>query len=302
MTRARRSHPPTLAKIVERALAAEGELSPQSRILVAVSGGPDSQAMLHVLCRLRERMQLELFAHGVDHGTRPEARAELDLAEALARQSSVPFDRTQVRVEKGGNLMARARTLRYAALRAAAGQVGASLIATGHHADDRAETVLLRLLRGAGPRGLSVLPLRDGDLLRPLVRARRTDVQAHVARHRLAVATDPSNENPRFLRTRVRRELLPLLESLSPRVVDHLNALADQLGDPELPFLTAPDGAPVRLGRAQSQSLRQLLKNRDIQAEIWLPGGRAIRLDPASGVPHVVPATRRGAAIRRKSD
>jgi tRNA(Ile)-lysidine synthase len=106
--------------------------------------------------------------------------------------------------------------------------VGADRIATGHHADDRAETLLIRLLRGTGPVGLAVLPPRDGDRIRPFYRARRADVDAHVSRHHIPHAIDPSNRDPRFLRARVRHELLPVLERLSPRVVEHLCSLADR--------------------------------------------------------------------------
>src|SRR5262249_22166255 len=154
--------------------------------------------------------------------------SELALAERFAVELGVPFSMTRVEVGPGPNLMARARDARYAALEAALRRWteherpprGVTLgIATGHHADDRAETVLIRLLRGTGTAGLAVLPARSagGNLIRPFVRARRTDIVAHLERHRISHADDPTNRDPRFLRTRVRRELLPLLEDLSPR-------------------------------------------------------------------------------------
>jgi len=230
-----RTHPPTLITLVRAALR-DHALAPRGgRVLVAVSGGPDSMALLHVLAGLRARLAFGLFAHGVDHGVRPEASEELDLAQTFSRSVDVPFARTRVAVRPGGNLQARARDQRWDALRAAAARVGADRIATGHHADDRAETMLIRLLRGTGPRGLAALPAKvaDRDLyrIRPLVRARRADVEAHIARHGIPCARDPSNRDPRFLRTRVRYELLPLLERLGPRVVEHLCALADALSE-----------------------------------------------------------------------
>ncbi len=222
-----RSHPPTLITLVRAALA-DHALAPRgSTVMVAVSGGPDSMALLHVLAGLRQRGAFGVFAHGVDHGLRPEASAELDLAEQLARSLDVPFSRTRVSLASGGNLQARARDARWGALEAAAARVGADRIATGHHADDRAETMLMRILRGTGPRGLAVLPPIDGVRIRPMIRARRRDVDAHVARHRIPFSADPSNRDPRFLRTRVRHDLLPTLERLSPRVVEHLCSLAD---------------------------------------------------------------------------
>ena len=224
-----RSHPPTLITLVRAALR-EHSLAPRGcTVLVAVSGGADSMALLHVLAGLRRRLAFGLFAHGVDHGLRPESAAELDLANGFARSQDVPFARTRVIVDPGGNVQARARTQRWNALRQAAARVGADRIATGHHADDRAETLLMRILRGTGPRGLAVLPPQDGDRVRPMLQARRSDIDAHVARHRIPYSTDPSNHSPRFLRSRVRHELLPVLERLNPRAVEHLCALAAEL-------------------------------------------------------------------------
>lgn len=297
----RRSHPPTLLKLVERTLREECGLERGSRLLLGVSGGPDSQALLSVLARLAPKLGLELRAHGVDHGLRPEAHAELELARALARRLDVPFGSTRVSVVPGGNVMARARAARYRALRAAASEWGGALVATAHHADDRAETVIERLLRGAGPRGLAVLPPRSGDLVRPMIRARRTDVQAHLGRHHLDFATDPTNADPRFLRARLRAEVLPLLQALSPRIVEHLNALADQLAGPEPPSVADETGASVRLGRAQAAQLRRLLESPGTSGSVRISGGRSIEVE--RGTPRLRPAqplhrTTRG----RKSD
>lgn len=222
-----RTHPPTLITLVRAALRDHRLIPRGTRVLVAVSGGPDSMALVHVLAGLRSAGGFGLFAHGVDHGLRLEAGAELDGAAAFCGELDVPFSRERVKVDPGGNLLARARDARWDSLRTAASHVAADRIATGHHADDRAETLLMRLLRGTGARGLAVLPPLDGDRIRPMIRARRNDIDAHVARHRIPFALDPSNDNPRYLRTRVRRELIPQLLRLSPRVVEHLCALAD---------------------------------------------------------------------------
>jgi tRNA(Ile)-lysidine synthase len=222
-----RTHPPTLITLVRAAIRDHDLVPRASTVLVAVSGGPDSMALLHVLAGLRERVGFGLFAHGVDHGLRAEAGAELDRAEEFARSLDVPFGRTRVSVEPGGNLQARARSARWGALKAAAAKNAADRIATGHHADDRAETVVMRVLRGGHVRGLAVLAPRSGDRIRPMVHARRTDIDAHMARHGVPSSVDPSNADPRFLRVRVRKEILPLLERMSPRIVEHLCALAD---------------------------------------------------------------------------
>jgi tRNA(Ile)-lysidine synthase len=268
-----RSHPPTLITSARRTLLEEcGPLGSRS-VLAAVSGGGDSQAMLSVLARLAPKLGFRLLAHGIDHGLRPEARAELDLAEALASKLGVPFGRTRLALARGGNLQARARDARYAALREIAAPHEA-LIATAHHANDRAETVLLRLLRGAGPRGLAVLAPRAQDVIRPLVRAGKRDVLLHLERHNLDFAEDPSNKDAAYLRVRVRHEALPLLEQLSPQIVRHLNALADALNGANLPRLEGLEGEP-ELNRAQlQQALRAGRLGRSVA--IRVAGGREL--------------------------
>jgi tRNA(Ile)-lysidine synthase len=230
----RGSHAPSLVTLVRRALVECG-LTAGTTVLVACSGGPDSTALLHALALLREQSGIRVVAHGVDHGLRAEAASELAGVEQLAGALDVPFGVTKVTVVAGGNLQARARGERLDALPAAARAVGATAIATGHTADDRAETVVMRLVRGTGPRGLAVLPPRAGDLVRPLWRATRADVLLHVERHALVTASDPSNANPRFVRTRIRHEIMPLLASLSPRAVQAICALADDMIALELP-------------------------------------------------------------------
>lgn len=228
------SHPPTLLTLVRRCIEQHGLFVRGDVVVAAVSGGPDSMAMLHALAWWRDRMGFAVVAHGVDHGLRVEARAELDLAEKVAKSLNVAFSRTQLAVAPGGNLQARARSARQEALRSAADAAGARWIATAHHADDRAETVLLRLLRGAGPRGLAALPPRAGSWVRPLLLARRSDVLAHLERHGVPFVHDPSNDDSRFDRVRVRRELMPVLTALSPSIVTHLCDLAEMLGNEQL--------------------------------------------------------------------
>lgn len=277
--RAGRSHPPTLLRLVETTLREEALIAPGEVVVCACSGGPDSTALLHVLARLRARFRFSLMAHGVDHGLRPEAAAELALAQRLAASLEVPFAVTRVSVRPGAGVQERARSARLAALADGARAVGAHVIATGHTADDRAETLLFRLLRGAGPRGLAVLPPRAPlplpgapaalSLIRPLLRARRADVLAHLHRHGLEAASDPSNLDPRFSRVRIRREVLPLLETLSPRVVEHLCDLADMLAE------ALPASDPLAsLGRAQRLAIARARRLGRSSLTLRVHGGR----------------------------
>lgn len=272
-----RSHPPSLLRIVERTLREECRLAAGDCLLLAVSGGSDSTALLHVMARLAPRFGIGLFAHGVDHGLRAEASRELDIAAGLARDLDIEFSRSQISVAHGGNLQARAREARYAALERRANELGSAIIVTAHHADDRAETVLLRLMRGSGLAGLGVLAPREQRLLRPMIRARKTDIWAHLRRHELAYSSDPSNENTRYLRVKVRKEILPMLLAASPGIVEHLCAIADQA------LLTrnadGDDAGGERLGRRQRAALARAIELGKAGFELPLTDGLILRVE-----------------------
>jgi len=269
------SHPPTLLKVVERTLRHDCQVQTNSTILLAVSGGSDSMAMLHVMSMLAPKFGLKLFAHGVDHGLRPEAKLELDGVATLAEKLAVPFSRSRIEVSRGSNLQARARAQRYEVLRLAAREVGAESVATAHHADDRAETVLIRLLRGSGPQGLGVLPARSADLLRPLIRARKSTILSHLQRHEIHYFEDPSNANRQYLRSRIRHELLPALRAESPGIVEHLNALADRM----LECATDENSSSLGVSRAQTLELRRLITSPRDGSEIALGGGWVLKFE-----------------------
>jgi len=195
-------------------------------VLVAVSGGPDSVALLHVLREIRARFALSIEVAHVHHGLRPEADADAEFTRDLAARLGVPCHLERVAVRQGppwDGLEAEARHARLAALEARARLIGASRIATGHTADDQAETVLMRLVAGAGPRGLGgIAPVR-GALVRPLIECRRADVLAYLRAQNAGWIEDASNADPRFLRNRIRRDVLPYLtRACGPGIADAL--------------------------------------------------------------------------------
>ena len=202
-------------------------------MLVALSGGADSTALLAALAEMREAGEvLELTAVHVDHGLRPGSHHDAEACARLCASLGVPLRQVKVEV-RGGNVQAEARKARYAALRREAARVGATRIATGHTQDDQAETVVLRLLRGSGARGLSGIPPRRGAIIRPLIDRTRAEVIAYVRARGLPHLEDPSNATPRFLRNRVRAEVLPALRSLAPHASRALARAADLLRDDE---------------------------------------------------------------------
>ncbi|HQY62397.1 MAG: tRNA lysidine(34) synthetase TilS [Myxococcales bacterium] len=294
----RGSHAPSLTTLARRALAEVFEDTPGSDrapvIVCAVSGGPDSIALLHVLSLLAKARgsrvaPFQLTACGVDHGLRHAAAAELALAQGVAEGLGVPFTVREVSVATGANLQARARAARHEALLAEADARGGpnALVATAHHADDRAETFLLRLARGAGLRGLAVLPPRDGRLVRPLIRARRADVLTHLSRHGLPSAEDPSNLDRRFARARVRHDVLPALLALDPRFVEHVCDVCDELA-PLRTSLAAPPEGREGLGRRHREALAHMEKRAAAGADatkmaLRLPNLRSATYDSSAG-------------------
>lgn len=202
-------------------------------MLVALSGGPDSTALAAALAVLRDRGALAaVHALHVDHGLRPGGDAEALHAAGVCAALGVPFERARV-VVGAGNVQAEARRARYAALRAAATRLGATRIATGHTRTDQAETVLLRLLRGAGARGLAGIPPRRGAVVRPLIDRSRAEGLAWLEARGLPFLEDPTNATDRFARNRLRRHLWPAVLALEPAAERALARAADLLRDDE---------------------------------------------------------------------
>lgn len=209
----RRAHPldaAVLDVLTTRAPEARG-----TTLLVGVSGGADSLALWHALWHhVAPRLDLRLAAAVFDHGWRPESAAEAAaVADHLRTTYGAPVHIARAnppRLDEAG-----ARDLRHAFLRRCAAACEAPFIALGHTADDRAETLLLNLVRGAGPRGLGAMNYRDGPLLRPLLDCSRAAVRAYATAHGLPLVDDPTNAGAN-LRARLRHEVLPLLDALRP--------------------------------------------------------------------------------------
>lgn len=206
------------------------------RVLAAVSGGPDSVALLHLLLRLKEELSMDLHVFHLDHGLRAGSAEDAAFVRRLAKEWGVPAHIIRENVaekrRRGESTQEAARRLRYAALRRTAAQIGATRVALGHHADDQAETVLMRLLRGAGAAGLGGMRRRRGMFIRPLLDVTRADVEAYCRMFRLPTRQDPTNLKTSYFRNKVRLQLLPLLETeYNPNVRLTLNRMATLLQD-----------------------------------------------------------------------
>jgi tRNA(Ile)-lysidine synthase len=269
--------PAELRRVADRAagaLAAAGVPAAGDGVAVAVSGGADSLALLHALRVLAGPRGWRLAVLTVDHGLRPGSAADAAFVVDHAKSLGLParlltLGPGDLDAHRGAGPEAAARAARYGALWPAAGDLGCRWLATGHTLDDQAETVLLQLLRGAGPDGLAGMAVRSGRLLRPLLGVRRAETRACCAAAALPWREDPTNAGDDPLRNRVRGRLLPLLEELRPGATRALartaglaaderawleplvaaTAAATAAGDGEALDAAALASLPVALGR-----------------------------------------------------
>jgi len=205
------------------------------RVLVALSGGPDSTALLMVLVQLAKDMNLTLFVAHFNHGLRGrESNADEKFSRDLAKKMGLLFCSAKIDkslMKKGVSPEDYYRRQRYEFLHRAAKEYRANKIALGHHLQDQAETVLLNLLRGSGPGGLKgFLPKRDGKFVRPLMETSRQEIISFLEQSGIAYRRDSSNENRMYLRNQIRAELIPYLqEKYNPKIVENLARTAEIL-------------------------------------------------------------------------
>src|SRR2546428_7371041 len=203
---------------------------PGERVVVAVSGGPDSLALLSILREILPAVSLHLTVAHFDHGWREDSQDDRDFVASMAAQWGYAFH--TVRAADGiPHTESAARTARYAFLRRTATETNSTAIAMGHTQDDQVETLLLHLLRGSGSRGLGAMRRRDRDLARPLLDISRHEIETYLARLHLTPRRDPSNEDPRFTRNRLRQQVLPAIDTFDPAARELLARTADILGE-----------------------------------------------------------------------
>ncbi len=265
---------------------------PPGRALAAVSGGPDSVALLDLLARTRSAHQQELIVAHFDHGIHPASRQVAEGVRALAERLGLRYEegRGALRFDAGETV---ARSARYAWLEFTRERCGAAFVFIAHHADDQAETVLMRVLSGSGPAGLAGMAARTGPLVRPLLPFHRAAILGYVRAEGLPVWIDPANADPRHLRSWLRVDVLPGLRARLPdidasliRVAGHAareraawSAVLAQL--PGLDFRVETDGFSVAAGQltGYDSALGQSVLMAAARRAGWPLGpGRAARL------------------------
>ncbi|MBQ6536737.1 MAG: tRNA lysidine(34) synthetase TilS [Firmicutes bacterium] len=218
-----------LLKTVSNYIKTEKLLPAGCVVLAAVSGGIDSMVMADILFRLRRELQMDLAIASFDHGLRPDSGSDVAFVRSWAEHRGLPFfsgAKDVAALSDGKNVEDLARRERYAFLRSVAAKVGPCVIATAHHRGDQAETVLLHLLRGSGVTGLAgIHPSRDG-VVRPLLCVDRNDIADYAAANGIEYREDSTNSSTKYLRNRIRLELLPALADYNPCISRQLNDTA----------------------------------------------------------------------------
>src|SRR5215813_3700391 len=241
---------------VQACIEAHAMLSPGDKVIVAVSGGADSMALLFALFQLRSMYDLTLIVAHVNHQLRgKEAGQDALFVEQQAARLGLSFHQTCVDVKAlqqslGISVQQAARQLRYRFLYALHQALNVTRIALGHTADDQAETLLMRLVRGSGPAGFAGIPAVRLPFIRPLITVSRPTIYSYLQSEHCPWVEDSSNARPVYLRNRVRLDLLPKLQQYNPRLVRRLNELADML-------------------RADSQVLEQQVDEWALQTLAW---------------------------------
>lgn len=241
-------------------------VAPGSNVLVAVSGGPDSVFLLTALLQLKKKLRIKtLTVCNLDHGLRgAESAADSEFVKALCRSRGLRLMQKRIRLKgcRKGELSAEelAREKRYAFFRAAAAKSPSDTVATGHTLDDQAETVLMRLIKGASLKGASGIPPVRSEagirFIRPLIELEKSDIENYLTRHNIGYRIDSTNTEPVYFRNVVRREIIPFLERHNPRLKRALFSFAEHLREDTEFIREARRGLQVTGYRLQGKKRR----------------------------------------------
>ncbi|KJJ85418.1 tRNA(Ile)-lysidine synthetase [Candidatus Omnitrophus magneticus] len=222
-----------------------GMISSGDRILVAVSGGSDSVALLNVLVMLKDEFKIFLNVANIDHSLRgDESRKDSDFVKNLAEKFLIPFEHKKINLasfkKTKKSFEEYAREARYEFFKKAASKLGCNIIATAHTINDQAETILMRIIKGTSAKGITgIPPIRyedDFKIIRPFIDIEKKEIKEYLARISCPFREDSSNCDTKYFRNAVRLEILPFLEKYNPKITRAISNLSDNLRD-DLTFI-----------------------------------------------------------------
>jgi tRNA(Ile)-lysidine synthase len=231
-----------LIEKAEQTVSKNSLIAGSDSVLVGFSGGPDSACLLCLLHALKEKYQIQIRSLYVNHNLRPkEIPAEMEFCRKFSEGLGIPFMVKSIDVISFGkehrlNRQEAARELRYRAFETAAAEIGANRVALAHNADDQAETLLMRLVRGAGPAGLSGIPMKRGNIIRPLLEIGRKEIERFLEIRNIVPITDSSNLKEDYFRNMIRLRLMPELKQANPNLLQSLGHTMEILREEERYF------------------------------------------------------------------
>ena len=254
----------TLADKAKETIAKHSMISAGDRILVGLSGGADSVCLLTILLRIKDDLGIEISAAYIDHGFRPdETPNEIEFCSRFCSARSIDFSTQKIDVKafaesEGLNKQEVARKLRYNALQDIAAATAANKIALAHNADDQAETLLMHLVRGSGPLGLSGIPPVRGRIIRPLIETERSDIEKYLRHEGIEYVTDSSNLKNDYLRNRLRHFIIPSLKNINRDFVQAVLRTTNIIRDEERYFDILVTKTLMKLISRKSDTLIEL--------------------------------------------
>lgn len=282
-----------LFESVSRTIAAHRLLTRGDAVLIALSGGPDSVALLHILTRLRPTLDLSLRAVYINHQIRKRAALQEEkFCQQLCQKHKVELhivreDIPTLAKKQRKSLEEAARDFRYEVFDSLVDEYGCSRIALGHHADDRVETILFRVIRGTGRTGLSGMPITRGRIIRPLFETSKAEILTYLKQHRLKFCIDQSNRKSEFTRNYIRNRLIPeIKERLNPQLERALLNLSETLEGEERHLdelaktavqrvIRITPGGKIELDTSKFSAYTDWLRRRVLRQCLQMASGRA---------------------------
>ncbi|MBN2654505.1 MAG: tRNA lysidine(34) synthetase TilS [Nitrospirae bacterium] len=238
---------------------------PGDHLLIGLSGGPDSTCLAHVMHMLKNDLKIRISAIYINHGLRPdEIENEMSFCQKFCNGLDMPFETASIDLkncskEDKMNLHEAAREMRYALFQEYALLINANKIALGHNSDDQTETIIMRILRGSGSSGMSGIPAKRGNIIRPLIETSREEIMAELNRCNLNFVIDSSNLKDVYTRNRIRARVMPALKKINPNLLQTINRTVDIFRDEEKYFEVQVTKSLMTLIRAKTSSKIELL-------------------------------------------